>query len=86
VTPRFRAVSFWGVAAILTVVLIVGVGIAISAAMEAYSQAEQGYDAENRVVTHIVIHRARQHALITRAQNEMVEAPQNANRLRSPAR
>jgi cytochrome c-type biogenesis protein CcmH/NrfG len=86
-TPRFKAVGFGGFAALLVVVLIVGAGLAVSAALKSYSQAEQRYDAENRVATHLVIRRAKQHAVITRAQLELVEAPQNVDRLRStPAR
>jgi hypothetical protein len=64
-----RKFSLWGFGAILTVVLFVGVGIAVSAAVKAYTRAEQRYDAQNQVaLTHIAINRAKQHALITRAQ------------------
>jgi hypothetical protein len=50
-------------------VLIVGVGIALSAAVKAYKRAEQRADADNKVtLAHIAIRRAQQDALITRAQ------------------
>jgi hypothetical protein len=68
-TSTARKFSLWGFGAILTVVLFVGVGMAVSAAVKAYTRAEQRYDAENRVaLTHIAIRRAQQDALITRAQ------------------
>jgi hypothetical protein len=64
-----RKFSLWGFGAVLTVVLFVGVGIATSAAVKAYTRAERRYDAENQVaLTHIAISRAQQQALITRAQ------------------
>ncbi|MEA2435884.1 MAG: hypothetical protein QOF65_440 [Thermoleophilaceae bacterium] len=64
-----RKFTFWGLAAVFTVVLIVGVGIALSAAVKAYTRAEQRANAENQVtLTHIAIRRAEQDALITRAQ------------------
>jgi hypothetical protein len=67
--------SFLGFGAILTVVLIVGVGMGVSAAVNAYSRAEQHYAAENQVaLTHIAISRARQHPLITGAQIEATVA------------
>jgi hypothetical protein len=63
-----RKSSFWCFVAVLTVVLIVGVGVALSAALRAYSGAEQRYYAENQLaLTHIAISRGQQHAL-TRAQ------------------
>jgi TolA-binding protein len=65
----------WGSAAVFTVVLLVGVGIGLSAAVKAYSRAEERADAENRVrLTHIAISRAKQQARITRAQIEAKEA------------
>jgi hypothetical protein len=68
-TSTARKFSFWGFAAVLTVALIVGVGIALSAAVKAYTRSEQRADAENQVtLTHISIRRAQQDALITRAQ------------------
>jgi TolA-binding protein len=74
-TSAARKFSFWGFVAVLTVVLIVAVGVALSAAVRAYSRAEQRYDAENQVaLTHIAISRAKQQALITRAQIETTQA------------
>lgn len=65
----------WGSAALLTIVVLVGVGIGMSAAVKAYGRAEQRADAENSVtLTHIAINRARQQALITRAQIEATQA------------
>jgi hypothetical protein len=65
----------WGIAAVLTLVLVVGVGIGLSAATRAYSRAEQRADAQNGVtLTHIAISRAKQQALITRAQIEATQA------------
>jgi hypothetical protein len=65
----------WGVAAILTVVLLVGVGIGLSAGLKAYGRAEERADARNAVtLTHIAINRARQQAQITRAQIEATKA------------
>jgi type II secretory pathway pseudopilin PulG len=65
----------WGFATVLTVVLIVGVGIALSAVVKAYTRAEQRADAENQVqLTHIAISRAQQQALITRAQIKATQA------------
>jgi hypothetical protein len=70
-----RKFSFWGSGAILTVVLIVGVGIALSAGVKEYKRAEQRADAENQVkLTAIGIRRAQQQALITRAQIEATQA------------
>jgi hypothetical protein len=65
----------WGSAATLTIVLLVGLGIGISAAVQAFSRAEQRADAENDVaLTRIAINRAKQQALITRAQIEATQA------------
>jgi hypothetical protein len=59
----------WSAAAVLAVVLIIAIGVGISAALKAYSRAEDRADARNRVtLTRIGIKRARQQALITRAQ------------------
>lgn len=70
-----RKFSFWGFGAVLTLVLILGAGIALSAAMNAYSRAEKRYDAENQAtLTHIAISGARQQALIVRAQIEATQA------------
>jgi hypothetical protein len=70
-----RRFVLWGIAAVLTVVLLVGVGVGLSAALKAYSRAEERADAENRVtLTHIGINRAKQEARITRAQIEATEA------------
>jgi hypothetical protein len=74
-TSLARKFVLWGGAAIFTVVLLVGVGVGISAAVKAYSRAEERADAENRVrLTHIAVRRAKQQALITRAQIEATEA------------
>ena len=65
----------WGIAAVLTVVLLVGVGVGLSAGLKTYSRAEKRADAENEVrLTHIAISRAEQQARITRAQIEATEA------------
>jgi hypothetical protein len=70
-----RKFVLWGSAAVLTLVLLVAVGIGLSAAVRAYSRAEQRADAENRVkLTHIAISRAKQQARITRAQIKAKEA------------
>jgi hypothetical protein len=62
-------VILWGLGAVLAVVLLVGVGTGLSAALKAYNRAEERADARNRVtLTHIAINRARQQARITRAQ------------------
>jgi hypothetical protein len=59
----------WSAAAVLAVVLIIAIGVGISAALKAYSRAEDRADARNQVtLTRIGIKRARQQALITRAQ------------------
>ena len=56
-------------------VLLVGVGVGLSAALKAYGRAEERADARNRVtLTHIAINRARQQARITRAQIEAKKA------------
>jgi hypothetical protein len=70
-----RKMALWGVASVVAVVLLVAVGIGLSAAGKSYSRAEQRADAENRVtLTHIAIRRAKQQALITRAQIEATKA------------
>jgi uncharacterized membrane protein len=74
-TAIARRFSFWAGGAILTVLLIVGVGIGVSAGVKAYTRAEQRADAHNQVtLTHIAISRAQQQALITRAQIEATQA------------
>lgn len=74
-TPVARRLGFWGFAAALTLVLLVGLGIGLSAALKAYGRAEERADAKNRVtLTHISIKRAQQQALITRAQIEATQA------------
>ncbi|MEA2424486.1 MAG: hypothetical protein QOH13_896 [Thermoleophilaceae bacterium] len=70
-----RKFGFWSFTVVLTLVLIVGVGIALSAGVKAYTRAEQRADAKNQVtLTHIAINRAKQQALITRAQIEATKA------------
>jgi hypothetical protein len=65
----------WGSAAVLTLVVVVGVCIGLSAGVRAYGRAEKRADANNDVtLTHIAISRARQQALITRAQIEATQA------------
>ena len=65
----------WGIAAVLTLVLLVGVVIGLSAAVRAYGRAEERADAENSVtLTHIAIRRAQQQARITRAQIAATQA------------
>jgi hypothetical protein len=65
----------WGSAAVLAIVLLVGIGVGLSAALKAYSRAQERADARNRVtLTHIAISRAKQQALITRAQIEATQA------------
>jgi septal ring-binding cell division protein DamX len=65
----------WGLTAVVTLVLIVGVGIGLSAAVRDYSRAEQRADAHNRVtLTHIGVARAEQQADITRAQIAATQA------------
>jgi flagellar basal body-associated protein FliL len=57
-SKQARKFSLWGLGVVLTVVLFVGVGMAVSAAVKAYSRAEQRYDAENQVaLSHIAISR-----------------------------
>jgi hypothetical protein len=74
-TSSARKFVLWSSAAILGVVLLVGVGIGLSAVGKAYTRAEQRADAENRVrLTHIEISRAKQQALISRAQIQATEA------------
>ena len=61
--------AIWASGSVLAVALLVAVGIGISAAVLAYSRAEQRADAENEIrLTHIAIRRAQQQARITRAQ------------------
>jgi hypothetical protein len=65
----------WATGAVLTAVLIVGVGIGLSAAVKSYRRAEARADAKNRVtLTHIGIDRAEQQAEITRAQIKATQA------------
>jgi hypothetical protein len=74
-TSTARRFVLWGIAATLTMALLVGVGIGLSAAVKSYGRAEQRADAENRVrLTHIGISRAKQQALITRAQIAATQA------------
>ena len=74
-TSTARRFVPWGIAAVLVIGLLVGVGIAVSATVKAYSRAEQRADAENKVkLTEIAIRRAKQQALITRAQIEATQA------------
>jgi hypothetical protein len=68
-SPISRNFVLWGLASIVTLVVIVGVGVGISAGVKAYGRAEQRADARNRVaLTHIGIARAQEQADITRAQ------------------
>jgi hypothetical protein len=74
-TSTARKFSFWSFGATLAVALLVGVGIAVSATVKAYTRAELRADAENQVrLTEIGIRRAQQQALITRAQIEATVA------------
>ena len=74
-TSIARKFVLWGLATILTMTVLVGVGIGLSAAVKAYGRAEQRANAKNRVtLTHIAISRAKQQALITRAQIEATKA------------
>jgi hypothetical protein len=74
-TSIARKFGFWGLFAALGLVLLVAVGVALSASLKAYSRAEKRADAENQVtLTHIGIRRAKQQALITRAQIEATQA------------
>ena len=74
-TSSARKFVLWSSAAVLGLVLLVGVGIGLSAVGKAYTRAEQRADAENRVrLTHIEISRAKQQALISRAQIQATEA------------
>jgi hypothetical protein len=55
-----RKFGFCGFAALLAVVLIVGAGVTVSAALKAYSRAEEGYEAQHRAaLTHIAISHAK---------------------------
>jgi hypothetical protein len=70
-----RKTALWSLAAIVGVVVLTGVGVGLSAAVKAYTRAEERADAENRVkLTHIEISRARQQARITRAQIAATQA------------
>jgi hypothetical protein len=70
-----RKFALWGGTAVLALGLVVGVGIAVSATVKAYGRSEQRADAENRVtLTEIAIRRAKQQALITRAQIAATQA------------
>jgi hypothetical protein len=74
-TSIARTFVLWGSAAVLTLVLLVGVGIGLSAAVRAYDRAEERADAENSVtLAHIAIRRAQQRARITRAQIAATQA------------
>ncbi len=74
-TSIARKLTLWGVAAVASVSLLVGVGIGLSAALKAYGRAEDRADARNNVaLTHIAINRARQQAQITHAQIEATKA------------
>jgi hypothetical protein len=73
--PIARKFVFWGLAAIATTVVIVGVGVALSAGVRSYNRAEQRADARNRVtLTHIGVARAQQQADIARAQIATTQA------------
>jgi hypothetical protein len=68
-------VAVWSIVVVLGVVALTGVGVGLSAATKAYKRAEERADAKNNVtLTHIAINRARQQALITRAQIEATQA------------
>jgi hypothetical protein len=70
-----RKFAFWVGASILSIALLVGVGIAVSATVKAYGRSELRADAENQVrLTQIAIQRAKQQALITRAQIAATQA------------
>ena len=70
-----RKVVLWTMVSVLGVVAITGMGVGLSAATKAYKRAEERADAKNRVtLTHIAINRARQQALITRAQIQATQA------------
>jgi regulator of protease activity HflC (stomatin/prohibitin superfamily) len=74
-TSMAKKIVLWGMASVVALVVLIGVGTGISAALKAYSRAEERADAENRVrLTHIAIRRAQQQAHITRAQIEATEA------------
>jgi hypothetical protein len=58
----------WSAGILIGVVVTVGAGIGLSAAVQAYHRAEQRANAENLVrLTHIEIRRAEQQALVARA-------------------
>jgi hypothetical protein len=70
-----KKVAVWSIVIVLGVVALTGVGVGLSAATKAYKRAEERADAKNNVtLTHIAINRARQQALITRAQIEATQA------------
>ena len=70
-----KKVAVWSIVVVLGVVALTGVGVGLSAATKAYKRAEERADAKNNVrLTHIAINRARQQAMITRAQIEATEA------------
>jgi hypothetical protein len=70
-----KKVAVWSIASVLGVVALTGVGVGLSATTKAYKRAEERADAKNDVrLTHIEINRARQQAMITRAQIEATEA------------
>jgi hypothetical protein len=70
-----KKVAVWSLVIVLGVVAVTGVGVGLSAATKAYKRAEERADAKNNVtLTHIAINRARQQALITRAQIEATQA------------
>jgi hypothetical protein len=74
-TPVARRLGYWGFGSVAGIVLLVGLGIGLSAAVKEYGRAEERADAKNRVtLTHIAINRAQQQALITRAQIEATQA------------
>lgn len=70
-----KSVFLWGLVALLGVVALTATGVALSAGVKAYKRAEERADAENRVqLTRIAIGRAKEQALITRAQIEATQA------------
>ena len=63
-----RRFSLWTVCAVLTVMLVVGAGVTLSAAVKSYTRAEKRYEAENQAaLTHMAVSRAKRQARITRA-------------------
>lgn len=70
-----KRIVLWSMAVLLGMMVLTGTGIGLSAAVKAYSRAEERADAENRVrLSHIAIRRARQEALVASAQIETTEA------------